>query len=593
MNIMFRLRSKVANFLTHLLATSLLVCAAGIAPAMAADVTVDQSPLIIQRSLPPNLVLMLDDSGSMDYDYMPDWGYMTSSTGKGSPTDDQARNSTINGTYYNPAVTYTPPPKADGTSYPDSPGLTGAYKDGFRDTNTTDVTNYTGKFPYYTRFSFVTTSTYAASTTCASGDTLQTSGTYKGQCQHSSGGRNPTYTYYKLPTCDSGDTLSGTQCTKSTTSYKYFFTYTTGSGNVAHYVGVTGDCAALPAAQQAVCDDSAATQRNVANWFSYYRTRILMAKSGLMNSFSTLDKTFRVGFGSIDGGGSGNKNYTNLPSSRYSYSDSYNGGTNYIAQIQPFGDGSNSDDQKSQFWNWVAKATASGGTPLRQALDAVGSYYQTAQPWKGMSSDPDYTTAAADTQLACRQSYTILTTDGFWNESFSGVGDADGSNGSTIKGTNNQSYAYSPVAPYTDYTSVPASYSATQSSNTNCQSAYKTATGSTSGYLNSYYNTSTKMCAFTYTKMSGTSNSNTLADVAMKYWMTDLQPGMANEVPTNAEDPAYWQHMTTFTLGMGFDATDGTGTVLDADRMASIFAWANGNSSKAISGFSWPKPAGD
>ena len=92
MSIVSRLRSKAAKFLANLLATSLLVCIAGIAPAMAATVSVDQSPLIIQRSLPPNLVLMLDDSGSMAWDYMPDWGYLSSTA------NDAVRNAGINGT---------------------------------------------------------------------------------------------------------------------------------------------------------------------------------------------------------------------------------------------------------------------------------------------------------------------------------------------------------------------------------------------------------------------------------------------------------------------------------------------------------------
>ncbi|HEX8777151.1 MAG TPA: pilus assembly protein PilY, partial [Rhodanobacter sp.] len=552
MNIVFRPRSKVARFLAHLLVTGLLVGAAGMAPAMAAAVSVDQSPLIIQRSLPPNLVLMLDDSGSMAWDYMPDWGYLSSTS------NDAVRNAGINGTYYNPGVTYAPPTKADGTSYPNSPGLTSAYKDGFLDTGTTDVTRYSSpyqsRFPYYTQFTILSNYAATAATTysCPSGyvpygvnQCQKTTTPNKGAIVDAT----PSTTY----SCNSGDVRNGSQCTNTT--YKYYFTYTTGAGNAQNYVGVTGSCASLPDAQRAVCDDSAAAQQNVANWFSYYRTRILMAKSGLMNSFSTLDTTFRVGFGSIDGGGNGNKNYTNLPAARYSYSDSYNGGTNYIAQIQPFGDGSDSGSQKSQFWNWAAKATANGGTPLRQALDAVGSYYQTAQPWKGMSSDPDYTTAAADTQLACRQSYTILTTDGFWNENFSGAGDVDGNAGSTVSGSNGQSYAYTPALPYTDsavstFTSTstpscPSRYSLTKVGNvyqcTRSGNANQAPTCPAGSTLSADQHTCQKSVT-----APNPSYADTLADVAMKYWITDLQPSLANEVPTNAEDPAFWQHMTTF-----------------------------------------------
>ncbi len=101
------------------------------------------------------------------------------------------------------------------------------------------------------------------------------------------------------------------------------------------------------------------------------------------------------------------------------------------------------------------------------------------------------------------------------------------------------------------------------------------------------------MCTFTYTKASG-SVANTLADVAMKYWSTDLASGLggtqdiANEVPTNDADPAFWQHMVTFTIGLGF-------TPEYADQktpipMDQVFAWANGKTADAIPGFSWPTP---
>jgi type IV pilus assembly protein PilY1 len=88
----------------------------------------------------------------------------------------------------------------------------------------------------------------------------------------------------------------------------------------------------------------------------------------------------------------------------------------------------------------------------------------------------------------------------------------------------------------------------------------------------------------------------------MKYWATDLMSGsggttnIANEVPTSPEDPAFWQHMTTFTLGLGFTPVDGMGTTTPSDDVAlastdKIFAWANGGS--AIPGFSWPTPSKD
>ncbi|WP_426689339.1 PilC/PilY family type IV pilus protein [Rhodanobacter ginsengiterrae] len=592
MNTSFRPSSKPGSFLSRLLYTGLSIWMLGAVytPALAA-VKVDQAPLIIQRSLPPNVVLMLDDSGSMDWDYMPDWGYLPDTT------DDGLRNASLNGVYYSPNTTYSPPPKADGTSYAASPSLTSAFKDGFRDTSKVDITTFSGgntyyarNFPYYTMFTIVTYPTYDATKnytyTCPSGY-----GTYNTtQCKKLfSPNKNQivdataTFSSYS---CNSGDSLSGSTCTSTVYTNKYYFTYTTGTANTQHYVGVANSCALLPSASKAVCDDSATAQQNVANWFSYYRTRMLMAKSGLMNSFSTLDTTFRVGFGSING-----NNDSGLPSDTATFN------SQTIAEVAPFGN-QYAATQKTNFWNWLKDEYPGSGTPLPSALDAVGQYYQTDQPWKGMESDPDYTTAAASKQLACRQSYTILTTDGFWNGSLPpSIGDVDGTAGTKITGSNSQTYTYSPAAPYQD--GVPVTTTSTQNfsknglSSADCQASFNAAQGASNYSYTAATRFSSSKCTYKYTQTStvAASYSDTLADFAMKYWATDLRSDMDNEVPPNAEDPAFWQHMSTFTLGLGFSP-------LYADQktaipMDQVFAWANGDSSKAISGFVWPKPKAD
>jgi type IV pilus assembly protein PilY1 len=517
---------------------SLLVWAIGAiaSPAMAA-VAVEQQPLIIQKPLPPNLVLMFDDSGSMAWDYMPD-----------DPSDtspDGYRNSTNNGTYYNPNVIYSPPPKADGSSYPDSTDIGNAPGNGFDSSSTKyDVTKYNkGKFNYYELLSAQTPESYDPTLGCKSGDSLSSDG----KCAHVT---SVTYSYYKpfkskgTPYCNPGDSLiwrnGSYQCRHATMTYEYYdpnvktcpkggsydsatdkcvatqsdsaylFTYTTSDGNgyVRHYVGKSEADCAVATANGATCDYDAATQKNVANWFSYYRTRLLMAKSGVMNSFADVSPDFRIGYGSLHG-----NNNVNL-------------GAEAIKSVAAFGDGS-SGTRKADFWAWLESESASGGTPLRSALASVGAYYQTAAPWR---TDP---TDSESTKLACRQSYTILTTDGFWNSDtdFS-IGNVD-NNSATLQGTNGQTFTYTPIAPFAD------------------------------------------------------EQSNTLADVAMKYWITDLQPDVDNEVPTNAVDKAFWQHMSTFTLSLGFDPVNISpqGTTVD-----SIFNWIKGG--PAIDGFSWPIPSG-
>ena len=46
-------------------------------------------------------------------------------------------------------------------------------------------------------------------------------------------------------------------------------------------------------------------------------------------------------------------------------------------------------------------------------------------------------------------------------------------------------------------------------------------------------------------------HSNTLADVAMDYWKRDLRTDMDNIVGTDERDPAFWQHMVTYGVGLG------------------------------------------
>lgn len=49
--------------------------------------------------------------------------------------------------------------------------------------------------------------------------------------------------------------------------------------------------------------------------------------------------------------------------------------------------------------------------------------------------------------------------------------------------------------------------------------------------------------------------SNSLADYAMYYWKRDLQTGMDNMVAPVGDDPSFWQNLTTFTVGLGVRGT--------------------------------------
>src|SRR5665647_965245 len=96
----------------HLFALALGLSLALPVAAQAASVAIATAPLATATTstVLPNLMFMLDDSGSMDWDYMPDdaqnfagrYGF---------------NNSHCNGVYYNPNITYTPPVTSAGVAY--------------------------------------------------------------------------------------------------------------------------------------------------------------------------------------------------------------------------------------------------------------------------------------------------------------------------------------------------------------------------------------------------------------------------------------------------------------------------------------------
>jgi type IV pilus assembly protein PilY1 len=207
---------------------------------------------------------------------------------------------------------------------------------------------------------------------------------------------------------------------------------------------------------------------NFANWFAYYRTRMMMAKTSIGRAFLTLGSDFRIGYMTI-----------NFSTSRYVAVNDFT--------TTPGG-------QKQTWFNRLYATSPSGSTPLRGALARAGRYYGNQNPGGNMGASPIL--------LACQPSYTILTTDGYWNDSSSV---AVQMNGSTLVGDQD---------------------------------------GVNSGYSTQAIGAFDALGA-----------SNTLADVAMYYYKTDLRPDLANQVPATQKDNASHQRMVTFTVGLGLAGT--------------------------------------
>ncbi len=244
--------------------------------------------------------------------------------------------------------------------------------------------------------------------------------------------------------------------------------------------------------------------QNFANWFSYYRSRTLAARSGIGNAFSQQGEGLRVGYGRLNKG-----------------SSSIDGvSTSVISKgVRAFA----GDDREDFFERLYTDGVPASGTPLRLALKRAGEYYERSDnrgPWGADPGNND-----SDSHLECRQSFTILMTDGYWSGGSPGVGDVDGKNGPAI-----DSYAgYRPESPFED------------------------------------------------------DRSDTLADVAMYFWNRDLRPDLPNDVPTTGINPAFWQHMVTFGVGLGVTGIiEDPKTVFDAigDEDVDI-EWADPFSSEA------------
>ena len=262
--------------------------------------------------------------------------------------------------------------------------------------------------------------------------------------------------------------------------------------------------------QRSIADE----KTNFATWYSYYRTRTKSAKGGAAEAFNTLGNRVRVGYRTIHDRSNFDIPVNDGNDGRFVNND----GTN----------GNSKTTSRSIWFNRLFTANASSGTPLQDSLNNAGKYFSSA------SSTGPYGPEATASQLSCRQNFTVLTTDGYWNGGTVSTGTAgDGGDGSLITNgpsaadggiattdTNYKKYQYKQPAPYKD------------------------------------------------------GNSNTLADVAMKYWKTDLRTDLANNVPSEyskvaaendqiGRDPAFWQHMVTFTISIGLKAKSGLSSVSD------------------------------
>ncbi len=231
------------------------------------------------------------------------------------------------------------------------------------------------------------------------------------------------------------------------------------------------------------CAGSACTyveeMTNYANWWAYYRTRVQTMKTAASLAFKDVGDDFRVGFMTTSTRAANMLNFATFNTA-----------------------------QKAAWYSKLFNSPADRNTPLRGALSKAGRIYANETSAKrGVFTDP--------IQYECQQNFTLLTTDGFWNET-----------------DETSTYAGGPVG----------------------------LDGSNVGNLDSAALGTPRPL-----REGTTARANTLADVAKYYYDNDLRTTELGNCSgalgsTVCESPApstanKKQKMVTMTLGMGVDGT--------------------------------------
>ncbi len=408
--------------------------------AHADSLDLSQEPLFLQSSVQPNILFVTDDSGSMNWE-------VVLNKGTGDPggdgnqyydftpnNDTEALHACVgyNTMAYNPNRTYTPWKGTDenGTAYPEVTALTGS--------NGPMIDPYEGASNGWNRN--IGNESREGESRPDIDDHMYFEWTDDDDDEEYDSGECPTLTSYSGAPSDRRD-----RCRSSSTNGCYVVGDLTG---VMH--GAAGNL--QPAIQ------------NYAQWYTYYRRRAFVAQRALTELAFNSDA--RMGLATL-------WNHNSV-------------GTE-IADMTV-------DANKTALLNAIGDISHANGTPLQRALYNSGRYFETGNGAAFGSSSTTLTSPIlpqADGG-ACQQNFAIVMSDGYYNESFSGLGDEDGNDDSYFDGG--------------DYAG---------------------------------------------------SASNTLADIAMHFFETDLNTTLNDEVPESSLvnngdlNNDMHQHLITYTVAFG------------------------------------------
>lgn len=381
-------------------------------------IEIPNTPIQTGVRVPANVLLVLDDSGSMA-EVTPDnrsIGHFCKdnlstnpcSSGDISDTVENQANSN-NPLYYSPYKTYNTWRLADGTYRSDNADFTQVFND--------------------------TTQAVAGTTPTIN---LQTSATYYYYVNKTFPATRFMRDYYRVGFIkDVPGTIQVCEYTKPLTTWGWNTCSAVASFNWS-YTDPDG-------LAKSITITNAGERKNFAKWYSYNRSRSKTAKAGAGFAFADLGENIRVAFDTIH-----NRNKV----SPYPLTSGV--GPSFPINVTNE-NGLFKGTNRSGWYNALYAATASGNTPLRAATLRAGTYFSSKDvkgPYGSWVSDFNSTLRTAPNQISCRQNFNILTTDGYWNET--ALTQAAEFNDETAglpiyKGTTSSGpdfYQYQPVLPY-------------------------------------------------------------------------------------------------------------------------------------------------
>lgn len=351
-----------------LLFTGILVVL-GASSAFAAITDLSSSPVSGKAGATPapNVMLLMDTSKSMGFTHMPD--------DLEPRTYEQPigyRSAQCNALYYDPSRVYKLPTKSDGTARDQFPFTSAPYDVYASIADTRDLSNSFRAFDRNTRSLSV----------AGAEDKVQAA-----------------YYYVFVPT--SGNAALNYKTAPCTDSETLLFPIIDDRQDVLT-ANTTGGQWQRRKVGSSSGINGADERQNFANWYTYYRTRMLMMKSAISTAFSQqITNKFRIGFVGMN---PLIKKTNGLPDLDQGVDPA-----KYL-QIDDF----SAAAHRFEWFSKLASQVAEGSSPAREGLARVGRHFAGKTDGINLNMAPD-PMGANQTTNTCRQNFTIMTTDGYWN----------------------------------------------------------------------------------------------------------------------------------------------------------------------------------